>query len=431
MKKTLKDINVKGKKVLVRVDYNVPLDANLNITNDKRIVATIHTIKYLLKENAAIILMSHLGRPKGKFVPEMSLKPVSLRLSELLDESVKFVGGDCVSKESKQVSTSLNPGEILLLENLRFHPEEEGKNAAGEKDNVAMGNFAKKVASMGEIFVQDAFGTVHRAHASTVAVVKYVKDAAAGFLLEKELKFLGETLENPQRPFLAILGGAKVSDKINVIKNLLNKVDAIIIGGAMAYTFLKSQGVSTGTSLVENDKLDLASELIKKAKKMKIDFLLPLDHIVVNKVDFANKQIPKGAQVEETIDEVISDNFMGVDIGSKSVEKFAEVIKTSKTILWNGPLGIFEIDEFSKGTVAIADLVAQATDDEAISVVGGGDSVSAVKKAGADKRISHISTGGGASLEFLEGKQLPGIMALPDKKWKILFSSLLISKKTE
>ncbi|MDR0617878.1 MAG: phosphoglycerate kinase [Endomicrobium sp.] len=416
MKKTLKDINVKGKKVLVRVDYNVPLDANLNITNDKRIVATIPTIKYLLKENAAIILMSHLGRPKGKFVPEMSLKPVSLRLSELLDESVKFVGGDCVSKESKQVATSLNPGEILLLENLRFHPEEEGKNAAGEKDNVAMGNFAKKVASMGEIFVQDAFGTVHRAHASTVAVVKYVKDAAAGFLLEKELKFLGETLENPQRPFLAILGGAKVSDKINVIKNLLNKVDAIIIGGAMAYTFLKSQGVSTGTSLVENDKLDLASELIKKAKKMKIDFLLPLDHIVVNKVDFANKQIPKGAQVEETIDEVISDNFMGVDIGSKSVEKFAEVIKTSKTILWNGPLGIFEIDEFSKGTVAIADLVAQATDDEAISVVGGGDSVSAVKKAGADKRISHISTGGGASLEFLEGKQLPGIMALPDKK---------------
>ncbi|MDR1244067.1 MAG: phosphoglycerate kinase [Endomicrobium sp.] len=414
MKKVLKDVNVQGKKVLVRVDYNVPLDANLNITNDKRIVASIPTIKYLLKENAAIILMSHLGRPKGRFVSEMSLNPISIRLSELLDEPVKFVGGDCVSEESRQVAASLKSGEIFLLENLRFHPEEEGKNTAGEKDKVAMENFAKEIASMGEIFVQDAFGTVHRAHASTIAVVKYVKDAAAGFLLEKELKFLGETLENPQRPFLAILGGAKVSDKINVIENLLNKVDAIIIGGAMAYTFLKSQGVSTGTSLVENDKLDLASELIKKAKERKIDFLLPVDHIIVNKVDFANKQIPKGAQVEETIDEAISDNFMGVDIGFKSIEKFAEVIKASKTILWNGPLGIFEIDEFSKGTVAIADLVAQATDAGAISIVGGGDSVSAVKKAGVDKRISHISTGGGASLEFLEGKELPGIAALPE-----------------
>ncbi|MDR3124296.1 MAG: phosphoglycerate kinase [Endomicrobium sp.] len=414
MKKTLKDINVKGKKVLVRVDYNVPLDANLNITNDKRIVATIPTIKYLLKQNAAIILMSHLGRPKGKFVPEMSLKPVSIRLSELLDKPVAFVGEDCVSEKSKQVAASLKPSEIFLLENLRFHPEEEGKNTAGEKDKVAMENFAKEIASMGEIFVQDAFGAVHRSHASTAAVVKYVKDAVAGFLLEKELKFLGEVLENPQRPFLAILGGAKVSDKINVIENLLNKVDAIIIGGAMAYTFLKSQGVSTGTSLVENDKLDSASELIKKAKERKIDFLLPADHIVVNKVDFANKQIPKGVQVEETIDEAISDNFMGVDIGSKSIEEFAEVIKPSRTILWNGPLGIFEIDELSKGTVAIADLVAQATDDGAISIVGGGDSVSAVKKAGVDKRISHISTGGGASLEFLEGKELPGIAALPE-----------------
>jgi phosphoglycerate kinase len=414
MKKVLKDVNVKGKKVLVRVDYNVPLDANLNITNDKRIVATIPTIKYLLKENAVIILMSHLGRPKGKSVPEMSLNPVSIRLSELLDKPVKFVGGDCVGKESRQVAASLKPGEIFLLENLRFHPEEEGKNAAGEKDKVAMENFAKEIASMGEIFVQDAFGTVHRAHASTTAVVRYVKDTAVGFLLEKELKFLGETLENPQRPFLAILGGAKVSDKINVIENLLNKVDAIIIGGAMAYTFLKSQGVSTGTSLVENDKLDLASELIKKAKERKIDFSLPVDHILVNKIDFANKQIPKGAQVKETIDEAISDNFMGVDIGSKSIERFAEVIKTSKTILWNGPLGIFEIDEFAKGTVAIADLVAQATDEGAISIVGGGDSVSAVKKAGADKRISHISTGGGASLEFLEGKKMPGIAALPE-----------------
>ncbi|MDR2395617.1 MAG: phosphoglycerate kinase [Endomicrobium sp.] len=416
MKKVLKDINVKGKKVLVRVDYNVPLDASLNITNDKRIVATIPTIEYLLEQNAAIILISHLGRPKGKFVPEMSLKPVAVRLNELLGKPIKFIGGDCISEESKKAAANLKPGEILLLENLRFHPEEEGKDVAGDKDKVAMEEFAKQIASMGDVFVQDAFGTVHRAHASTSAVVKYVKDAAAGLLLEKELKFLGETLESPQRPFLAILGGAKVSDKIGVIENLLNKIDAIIIAGAMAYTFLRSQGVSTGTSLVENDKLDLASEFIKKAKERKVDFLLPVDHIIVNKVDFTNKQVPQDAQVEETIDEAIPDGFMGVDIGPKSVEKFAETIKSSKTILWNGPLGVFEIDKFSKGTITLADLVAQATDNGAISVVGGGDSISAVKKAGVDKRISHISTGGGASLEFLEGKELPGIAALPDKK---------------
>ncbi|MDR1417981.1 MAG: phosphoglycerate kinase [Endomicrobium sp.] len=416
MKKTLKDIKVKDKKVLVRVDYNVPLDANLNITNDKRIVATIPTIEYLLKENAAIILISHFGRPKGRFVPEMSLKPVSVRLGELLDKPIKFVGGNCIGEESKKAAASLKQGEILLLENLRFHPEEEGKNAAGEKDKAAMDVFAKEIASMGEVFVQDAFGTVHREHASTAAVVKYVKDAAAGFLLEKELKFLGEALENPQKPFLAILGGAKVSDKINVIENLLNKADSIIIGGAMAYTFLKSQGVSIGESLVEDDKLDLASELVKKAKERKINILFPVDHIVTNKIDFTSKQVPQDAKIEETVDEAIADGFMAADIGSKSIEEFAEDIKSAKTILWNGPLGIFEIDEFSKGTVSIAKLVAQATADGAISVVGGGDSVAAVKKAGVDKMISHISTGGGASLEFLEGKELPGIAALPDKK---------------
>lgn len=416
MKKTLKDIDVKGKKVLVRVDYNVPLDANQNITNDKRIVATIPTIEYLLDQNAAIILMAHLGRPKGKAVPEMSLKPVAPRLSELLGKPVKFVGGDCISEESKKAAADLKPGEILLLENLRFHPEEEGKNAAGEKDKNAMDGFAKELASMGDVFVQDAFGTVHRAHASTAGIVKYVKDAAAGFLLEKELKFLGEALEKPVRPFLAILGGAKVSDKISVIENLLSKVDAIIIGGAMAYTFLKSQGVSTGTSLVEDDKLDLADELLKKAKERKVEFLLPVDHIIADKVDFTNKKVPADAKVETTADEAIPEGFMGVDVGPKSIEKFSEVVKTAKTIVWNGPLGIFEIDEFSKGTVEIAKLVAEATDEGAVSVVGGGDSVSAVKKAGVDKRISHISTGGGASLEFLEGKELPGIAALPDKK---------------
>jgi len=416
MKKTLADIDVKGKKVLVRVDYNVPLDANLKITNDKRIMATLPTIEYLLKKNAAIILMSHLGRPKGKVVPEMSLKPVAARLGEVLGKPVKFVGGDCISAESKKAAKDLKPGQILLLENLRFHPEEEGKNAAGEKDKSFMDAFAKDLASMGEVFVQDAFGTVHRSHASTAGIVKYTKDVAAGFLVEKELKFLGEALEKPVRPFLAILGGAKVSDKINVIENLLGKVDSIIIGGAMAYTFLKAQGVSTGTSLVEDDKLDLALDLLKKAKERKVNFLLPVDHVITNKVDFASKSVPSDAVVETTIDEAIRDGFMGVDIGIKSIEKFAEVVKSAKTIVWNGPLGIFEIDEFSKGTVEIAKMVADATDEGAISVVGGGDSVSAVKKAGVDKRISHISTGGGASLEFLEGKDLPGIAALPDKK---------------
>ncbi|MDR1196536.1 MAG: phosphoglycerate kinase [Endomicrobium sp.] len=416
MKKTLKDIDVKGKKVLVRVDYNVPLDAGQNITNDKRIAATLPTIQYLLEQNAAIILMAHLGRPKGKAVAEMSLKPVAPRLSELLGKSVKFVSGDCISEESKKAAADLKPGEILLLENLRFHCEEEGKNAAGEKDKSAMDAFAKELASMGEVFVQDAFGTVHRAHASTAGVVKYLKDAAAGFLVEKELKFLGEALDKPVRPFLAILGGAKVSDKISVIENLLNKVNAIIIGGAMAYTFLKSQGVSTGVSLVEDDKLDLAAELLKKAKEKKIEFLLPVDHIVTNKIDFANKAVPSDAIVNITADEAIEEGFMGVDVGPKSIEKFAEAVKSAKTIVWNGPLGVFEIDKFSKGTVEIAKLVAEATEEGATSVVGGGDSVSAVKKAGVDKKISHISTGGGASLEFLEGKELPGIAALPEKE---------------
>ena len=415
MKKTLKDIDVQGKKVLVRVDYNVPLDANLNITNDKRIVATLPTIKYLLEQNAAIILMAHLGRPKGKVVESMSLKPVAPRLSELLGKPVKFVAGDAIGAEAKKAAADLKPGEILLLENLRFHPEEEGKNAAGEKDKAAMDAFAKQLASMGDVFVQDAFGTVHRAHASTAGIVKYVKDAAAGFLVEKELKFLGEALDKPVKPFVAILGGAKVSDKINVIENLLSKVDAIIIGGAMAYTFLKSQGISTGTSLVEDDKLDLAKELLKKAADKKVNFLLPVDHVVADKVDFENKAIPAGAKVEVTPDAAIPAGFMGVDAGPKSIEKFGAVVKSAKTIVWNGPLGIFEIPEFAKGTVAIAKLAAEATDKGAISVVGGGDSVSAVKKAGVDNRITHISTGGGASLEFLEGKELPGIAALPDK----------------
>jgi 3-phosphoglycerate kinase len=416
MKNTLKDVDVKDKKVLVRVDYNVPLDANLKITNDKRIAATVPTIQYLLEKNAAIILMSHLGRPKGKTVSRMSLKPIPPRLSELLGKPVKFVGGNCIDPQSKKAASDLKPGEILLLENLRFNPEEEGKNASGEKDKGAMDVFAKELASMGEVFVQDAFGTVHRSHASTAGIVKYVKNAAAGFLVEKELKFLGKALENPARPFLAILGGAKVSDKINIIENLLNKVNTIIIGGAMSYTFLKSRGVIIGTSLAEDDKLDLATELIKKSKERKVDLLLPIDHIITDKLDFVNKQVPGNAIVKNTFDEEIPEGFMGVDIGPKSIEKFSKIIKSAKTIVWNGPLGVFEIDEFSKGTVEIANLVAKSTDNGAISIVGGGDSVAAVKKDGLDKRISHISTGGGASLQFLEGEELPGIATLPDRK---------------
>ncbi|MDR1511282.1 MAG: phosphoglycerate kinase [Endomicrobium sp.] len=415
MKRTLEDIDVKGKKVLIRVDYNVPLNGNLKITNDKRIVSTIPTLRYLLNENAAVVIMAHLGRPKGKVVPEMSLMPVSVRLGELLGKPVKFVGGGCVGVESKKAANNLAPGEILLLENLRFHPEEEGRSKSGEKNSVAMEAFAKELASMGEVFIQDAFGTVHRSHASTVGVVKYVKDRAVGFLVEKELKFLREVLENPKRPFLAILGGSKVSDKIDVIENLLDKVDAIIIGGAMAYSFLKSCGISMGTSLVENDKLDLSVSLFKKAEGKKVDFLLPVDHVITSKIDFLNKNVPNGAIVKTTLNEMIPDGFMGVDIGLRSIDKFSEIIRSAKTIVWNGPLGVFEVGDFSKGTIEVAKLVAEVTDKGAISIVGGGDSVAAVEKAGVDKRMSYISTGGGAFLKFLEGKELPGIVSMPNK----------------
>lgn len=405
MKKTLKEMNLKEKKVLVRVDFNVPLDEKGQITNDKRIVATLPTIKYLLEQKAAVILMSHLGRPKGKVVPSMSLKPVAKRLGELIGKEVKMAP-DCIGPEVKKLAADLKSGEILLLENLRFHQEEEDNND----------KFAKELASIGEVFVQDAFGTVHRAHASTVGIVKYVKDAGAGFLVEKELKFLGDTLNNPKRPFLAILGGAKVSDKIDVIENLLDKVDDLIIGGAMAYTFLKAEGVETGKSLVENDKIDVAKNLLKNAQKKKVSIFIPNDHIVVDKIDFEKKVVLNGAIVKETEGADIPAGFIGVDIGPETLRRFSPLILSAKTIIWNGPLGVFEIDEFSKGTVEVAKVVAQSTEKGSISVVGGGDSIAAVKKAGVDKKITHISTGGGASLEFLEGKELPGIAVLPEKK---------------
>lgn len=412
-KKTVDDLkNIAGKKVLVRCDFNVPLKQGV-IQNYKRIDAALPTIKKLLAEKAKIILCSHMGKPKGEPLPELSLAPVAVALSERLGVQVKFADDPKVTSDAtKKMAAELKDGEVLLLQNTRYRKEETKL----EKDETAI-KFAEELAALcdNEIFVNDAFGTAHRAHCSNVGVTKFVKEAAAGYLVEKELKFLGDALNAPVKPFLAILGGAKVSDKINVIENLLSKVDSIIIGGAMAYTFLKAQGYKTGKSLVEEDKLDLAKDLLKKAESKGVKFLLPVDHVIATAVDFETKSVPAGATVKNTDGLDIEDGFMGVDAGPKSIAKFSEVVKAAKTIVWNGPLGIFEVSEFSKGTVEIAKLVAEATKGGAISVVGGGDSVSAVKKAGVDKEITHVSTGGGASLEFLEGKELPGIAALPTK----------------
>ena len=412
-KKTVDDLkDIAGKKVLVRCDFNVPLKQGV-IQNYKRIDAALPTIKKLLEQKAKVILCSHMGKPKGEPLPELSLAPVAVALSERLGVTVKFADDPKVTSDStKQMAKDLKEGEVLLLQNTRYRKEETKL----EKDETAI-KFAEELAALcdNEIFVNDAFGTAHRAHCSNVGVTKFVKESAAGYLVEKEIKFLGDALNAPVKPFLAILGGAKVSDKINVIENLLGKVDAIIIGGAMAYTFLKAQGYKTGKSLVEEDKLDLAKSLLKKAQDKGVKFLLPIDHVIATAVDFEKKEVPAGATVKNTDGLDIEDGFMGVDAGPKSIAKFSEIVKSAKTIVWNGPLGIFEVPEFSKGTVEIAKLVAAATDNGAISVVGGGDSVSAVKKAGVDKRISHVSTGGGASLEFLEGKDLPGIAALPTK----------------
>lgn len=393
-KLTIRDVDLKNKKVLMRADYNVPLDKSQNITDDTRIKESIPTIRHLLEQNCRIILCSHLGRPKGKVLSEFSLKPVAKRLSELLEQEVKFAP-DCIGEEVKKLADSLNPKDILLLENLRFHSE-ESKNAE---------SFAKQLSELAEFFVQDAFGTVHRAHASTVGVNKFLS-SAAGLLLEKEIKYLGDALQNPKRPFIAILGGAKVSDKIGVIENLIQKVDAIIIGGAMAYTFLKAEGIPVGKSLVEDDKLNLAKEIHKKSGKIR--FLLPVDHIIADKVD-------RDADIEETKGIEIKDGWIGVDIGSMSISRFCTVIVAARTIILNGPMGVFEIDKFAIGTNAVVAAIADTTSKGAVSIIGGGDSVSAVKKAGLAGKMSHISTGGGASLEFLEGKQLPGISALKDK----------------
>ena len=391
-KKTIEDIDVAGKKVLVRCDFNVPLKDGV-ITDDKRIVESLPTIKYLLFHNAKVILCSHMGRPKGEFNMKYSMAPVAKRLSELLGQEVKLAA-DVVGDSAKQLSAELQDGQAMLLENVRFHAEEE-KNEE---------NFCKALASLAEIYVNDAFGTAHRAHASTTGVASYLP-AVCGYLIQKEIKIMGGALADPKRPFVAILGGAKVSDKIGVITNLLDKVDTLIIGGGMAYTFMKALGHSIGDSLLEADKVDLAKEIMQSAKEKGVNFLIPVDNKAGDKYDpDCNSQIVNSDN--------IPDGWMGLDIGPKTQELFADAIKGAGTVVWNGPMGVSEWDNFAAGTIAVAKAVAESG---AISIIGGGDSAAAVEKLGFADKMTHISTGGGASLEFLEGKTLPGIAALLDK----------------
>ena len=394
MKKTVKDVNVRSKRVLVRVDYNVPLDANGNVSDDKRITASLPTINYLLEQGARIILCSHLGRPKGEVKKEFSLAPVAKRLKELLPNVNIYFTSDCIGEEAQQKAAALKDGEILLLENLRFHKEEEKNDP----------EFAKKLASLAEIYVSDAFGTVHRAHASTAGVAAYLP-AVAGFLIGKELSIMGGALENPERPFVAILGGAKVADKIGVITNLLNKCDTLLIGGGMAYTFFKAMGYEIGDSLLDAESIDLAKQLMETAKEKGVKLLLPVDTVVA-------KAFAADAEHMTVASNAIPAGWQGLDIGEKTRELFAAEIKNAKTVIWNGPMGVFEFPEFAKGTEAVAKACAECG---GTTIIGGGDSASAVKKLGYADKMTHISTGGGASLEFLEGKVLPGVAALNDK----------------
>lgn len=394
-KKTIEDIDVKGKRVLARCDFNVPLQ-NGKITDENRLVGALPTIKYLIEKGAKVILCSHLGKPKGEPKPELSLEPVAKRLSEMLGKKVVFAADDNVVGENAKASVkNMKDGDVVLLQNTRYRIEET-KNED---------NFSKELASLADVFVNDAFGTAHRAHCSTVGVTKFIDTAVCGYLIQKEIKFLGNAVENPVRPFVAILGGAKVSDKINVINNLLEKVDTLIIGGGMAYTFAKARGYKIGNSLLEEDKIDYANEMIKKAEQKKVKMLLPIDTVAADKFD-AN------AEAVVTEDPNIKDGYMGLDIGPKTVKLFTDAIKNAKTVVWNGPMGVFEFPKFAKGTEEVAKAMAESG---ATTIIGGGDSAAAVNQLGYGDKMTHISTGGGASLEFLEGKELPGIAALNDK----------------
>ncbi len=397
-KLSIDNVELKGKRVLVRVDFNVPLDENLNITDDTRITESLPTIKKIISEGGKAILMSHLGRPKGGPNPKYSLKPAAKRLSELLGKDVKLAP-DCIGTETKAMVDAMKNGEVLILENVRFHPEEEKNDP----------EFAKQLAELGDVYINDAFGSAHRAHASTEGITKYIKICAAGYLMQKELDYLGGAISNPKRPYVAILGGSKISGKIDVINNLLDKVDTLIVGGGMAFTFYKAEGKEIGTSLLEAEKIDLAKEVLNNAKKSGVKFLLPVDVVVAS--EFKNDSPSSVVSVDK-----IPADKMGLDIGPETVKLFSAEIANAKTVVWNGPMGVFEMDNFAKGTNAIAQALADATAKGAITVIGGGDSAAAITKAGLKEKVSHVSTGGGASLEFLEGKVLPGVVALNDVK---------------
>lgn len=395
-KLTLNDIEVKGKKVLMRVDFNVPIE-NGKITDDNRIVQALPSISHVVDNGGLLILMSHLGRPSGEYDPEFSLKPAADHLATLVDANVHFAE-DCIGEKAESVIAKAELGDIVVLENVRFHSEEKKNDE----------EFSKKLAAHGDLFVNDAFGSSHRAHASVAGVTRYLQPAVSGFLLEKEIKYLEESINDPDRPFVAILGGAKVSDKIGVIENLLSKVDSIIIGGGMTYTFYKAKGWPIGNSLVEEEKVELANELMQKAEKAGVKFMLPMDSVVA-------KEFKNEAEHKVVDEDGIEDGWMALDIGPQSALSFGNVIKSAKTVLWNGPMGVFEMENFADGTFAVAEALAEATKFGATTIIGGGDSAAAIKKAGLMDEVSHVSTGGGASLEYLEGKELPGVSSLTDK----------------